>query len=364
MSARSWSRAILTILTAALVSSAATAGLSDPFPIRNHLPFHLLFLDIRPAAAAPITARGWRIAMLLTYENTLAASDDLVRVYGQDNFGMYGGVVTPPVLASVAAANADGTAYIVDSESSRLMVDASIGLRPWLEIGLQVPFVAHGTGFMDSFIDSYHDQLNLPDGGRVVFAQDRFQAGYVGDGAMVFMDAPPAPGIGDVVVRGRALVRRPAAGKTGMSAGLDLKLPTGDPERLHGSGSVDLGVTLSIGRNFRRSSLNGGAGYTHVGAWKIAPALPVEDSAGAYVAWGFAATPGTSVIGQVLVSSGAFPRRSGSDIGRAASGIAIGLRQRNRGGLEFEYGILESLDNLHNTPDVGFFFGLSRRHGP
>ena len=357
------SRAILAILTAALIPGAATGtDLSEPFPIRNQLPFHLLFLDLRPAAAAPVSVRGWRLGALLTYENTFTASDELVRFYNEDNFQTYGGVVTPPVLAAVAAATPDGTAYIIDTETARLLIDATLGLGPWLEIGLEIPFLAHGTGFMDTFIDSYHDRFNFPDGGRVGFAQDRFHAGYTGDGADVFVAEPPGPGIGDIAIRGRALLRRPDSGKTGLSAGLELKLPTGDPDRLHGSGSFDLGVNVAISRDYRRFSLHGGAGYTRVGSWEIAPTLPVEDSRGVYLAWGFAATDRTAVIGQILLSSGAFPQRSGSDIGRTASEIVLGVRHRGSRGLDFEYGLLENLGSLHNAPDVGFFFGLSHRN--
>lgn len=356
------SRAILAILTTVLIPGTAPGSdLSGPFPIRSQFPFHLLFLDVRPVAAAPVSLRGWRLGAVLTYENTHAATDELVRLYNEDDFQTYDGVVTPEVLAAVAAVTPDGTAYIMDTETARLLVDATLGLRPWLEIGLEIPFLAHRTGFMDTFIDSYHERFNFPDGGRVGFAQDRFHAGYTGDGASVFVAAPPGPGIGDIAIRGRALLRSPAPGKTGLSAGLELKLPTGDPDRLHGSGSFDLGVNVAISRDYRRFSLHGGAGYTRVGSWEIAPTLPIEDSRGLYVAWGYAATGRTAVIGQILLSSGAFPRRSGSDIGRDASEIVIGVRHRGSGGLDFEYGLLENLGSLHNAPDVGFFFGVSRR---
>lgn len=364
MRQRPRTRAILAFLAAALIPGAAAGSdLSGPFPIRSQFPFHLLFLDLRPEIVAPLPPRGWRLGAILTYENTLAASDDLVGLYRQDDFATYGGVVTRPVLAGVAAASPGGTAYIFDAETARLLIDATLGLLPWLEVGVEVPLLAHGTGFMDSFIDSYHEQFGLPDGGRPVFAQELFQAGYIGDGADVFLDEVPSPGLGDIAIHGRALLRPPGPGRTGLSAGLAIKFPTGDPDRLHGSGSFDVGASLTFSHDFRRFSLHGGGGYTWVGPWEIAPTLPVENSLGGYLAWGFAATDRTSVVGQALVSSGAFPRRSGSDTGRTASEIAVGVRQRAPNGLEFEYGLLENLYNLHNVPDVGFFFGLSLRTG-
>ena len=339
---------------------AADDGLDDPFPLRNQLPFHLMFLDQTPRAAGFLPRRQARLALHLTYENTLAATDDLVSLFRQDDFATYDGRVTQPLLETIAAGTPGGTAFILDGETLRAAIEARFGLAERLELGLEIPLLSHGGGFLDPLIDGYHDRLGLPDGGRPAFARDRFRAGYVGDGESFFFD--PAPGgvrLGDVSISARAGLT-PGRGRwPAITGALTLKLPTGDADRLHGSGSADYAASVQLTRRFARSTWHAGYAHSWLGVWEIAPDLPLRDPRSLFVACAIPAGERAMVVVQALRSSGVFPYRPGSDIGRVAQEIAAGMRHRLPGGTLLEWGFIENLDPYHNTPDIGAFLGIS-----
>jgi hypothetical protein len=343
--------------------AGAPAGeIDDPFPLRNQLPFNLMFLDQTPRAARLLPPRQLGIALHLSYESTLAATDDLVELFRQDDFATFDGRVTRPNLESVAAGTPGGTAFVLDGETLRAALDLRLGLARRLEAGLEIPLLSHSGGFLDSLIEGYHERLDLPDGGRPAFARDRFRAGYVGDGESIFFDhAPGGVRLGDLVISVRGALLAGKGRWPGVTGTLSLKLPTGDADRLHGSGSADYAASIQLTRRIARSTLHAGYAHTFIGDWEIAPSLPLRDSRSLFAACAFPAGGSTTLAIQVLRSSGPFPHREGGDLGRTAQEIVVGLRHRLPGGSLLEWGIIENLSRDSNTPDIGAFLGISRR---
>ncbi len=344
-----------------LAASARAAELDDPFPLRNQLPFNLVFLDQTPRSARILPRRATRLAIDFAYESTFVTTEGLVSAFRQDDFTLYDGRVTAPILRAAAGSSPGGTAFILDGETLRSLVDFGIGLGGRFEIDAEIPLLLHTSGFLDPFIDDYHDRLGLPDGGRTAFARDRYIAGYVGDGEEIFIDRPPG-GVrpGDLVLTGRAALLKSGDQRPDIAAGLSLKLPTGSARRLDGSGSVDAGVSFQISRRFERSTLHGGYAVARIGDWALAPRLPLHSSRSLFVAYSFAATARSHLVVQILRSSGPFSFRPGSDLGRVAQEITAGFRHRMHGGLQLEWAVIENLDRYLNTPDAGVFLGLSR----
>jgi hypothetical protein len=344
-----------------LPGPALSAESDDPFPLRNQLPFNLVFLDPRPASGRILPVGRTRLSVTFAYESTFAASDDLVHMFQRDRFATYGGEVTLPLLQSVAAGSPGRTAFVLDGETMRVVLDGGIGVGERLELGAEIPLISHSGGFLDSAIDSYHDRFNLPDGGRTAFARDRYRAGYVGDGQSVFLDKGTSGlGLGDIVLTGRTLLLRGRRSIPSIAASLSVKLPTGDPDRLFGSGGTDYGASLSMTHRIGKSSLHGTYGYASVGPWEIAPGLPLHNPRSLCATYAYAATSESHLVLQVLRSTGPFQHRSGSDIGRVAMEIAVGFRHRVQDDLHLEWAVLENLSRSLNTPDVGLFLGLSR----
>lgn len=359
------------ILTLALLAAiallppgGAVAEPVDPFPLRNQLPFHLPFLDQTPRGASLLGPRQVRLTFHLAYENTAATTDELVALFRQDNFATFDGEVSLPILQNVAAGMEGGSAFFLDGETLRAVIDAAIGIGSRLELSVEVPMLLHTGGIFDSMIDSYHERVGLPDGGRPVFARNRFVAGYVGDGEAVFIDrSPGGVRLGDIVLVVRTALNRAAAGVPAVASSFSLKLPTGDADRLDGSGSVDYGVGLQVSWELGRSTFHGGYAYSFLGDWALAPGLPLRDNRSLSLGYGFSLGSRSSLVAQILRTSGPFPFRSGSDLGRTSMEIALGFRHRLGERTALGWSVIENLTSDLNTPDIGLFLGLTYRPG-
>lgn len=338
----------------------SASDLDDPFPLRDQLPFKLLFLDQAPAGADVQPARGARFALSAAYENTMVATDDLVLLFERTGAATYDGRVTLPVLKSIATVQPSDSSYILDGETLRTVLNARVGLTPGLEIGVELPFLTHSSGFLDGFIDSFHSRLSLPEGGRTGFAHNQFRAGYIGDGETVYFDRPPDGfRLGDIVLSITGALLRERSRAPAVNATLSAKFPTGDFKTLDGSGSVDYGGALRVSKRWGRSAIHGGYAFNVLGDWRLAPGLPIKDSRSLFVAYAYSPTPRTSLIGQVLRTGGPFPFRPGNDLGKVAMEVFAGFRHRPPRGPCLESGFIENIDPFYNTPDIGAFVGFT-----
>ncbi|MEZ5598283.1 MAG: DUF3187 family protein [Pseudomonadales bacterium] len=108
--------------------------------------------------------------------------------------------------------------------------------------GLELPVVRHEGGFLDGFLEGYHDLFGLPDGGRGPAPRNRL---------LYAVDVPGQRGVTLTSSRthmadmrfhvGRSLVQ---SGPHSLSLQTLLKLPTGTPRSISGSGAVDAGAWL------------------------------------------------------------------------------------------------------------------------
>src|SRR2546427_654008 len=354
-----------TLFLACLLPGLALASeLDDPLRVRDALPFKLLFLDSPPGGAQiqPLSRASFSVNAV--YVNTMIATDDLILLYERVGQQVYDGQVNLGVLQMIANAQTSRTAFIFDGETLRTTLRARVGILPRLEVGVEVPFLSQGRGFMDPYIDSFHQRFHLPDGGRTGFDHNQFRAGYIGDGETVYVDRPPSRmRLGDIVLSatGGLLVERGRS--PALSLTLSAKLPSGNYQSLDGSGSGDYGATLRLSKRWGRSTVHAGTAYNVVGEWRLAPSLPLRNSRSLYAAYSFSATPNTSVIAQVLRTAGPFPLRSGNDLGKVAMGMSAGFRHRLPRGLEVEWSFIENLEPFYNSTDIGTFIGLNYSTG-
>jgi hypothetical protein len=337
---------------------AAPALQDHPFPKRNQLPLNLLFLDQTPRSALLLAPRAIRLSLFISHESTLVGDHDLHTLFADDDFATLGGLVSETILANVAAAG--GTSYFIDGETTRMVLEGTFGIGPRVEIGADIPLLLHSAGRFDAAIDRYHERFGFADGGRPNFVRYRFVGGYVGDGESVFVDGSPGGvGLGDIVLGARTALLEARGRRPALSAGLSLKLATGDAGRLEGSGHSDYGLGLQLSEWIGRSTIHCGYSYTFSGGWALAPGLPMVDLRSLFAAYAFNWTPRRVLIAQVLRSSGAFPYRAGGDLGTTATEMSIGMRHLLARGDSLEWGLIESLSPDQNTTDVGLFFGLS-----
>ncbi|HEX7045718.1 MAG TPA: DUF3187 family protein [Burkholderiales bacterium] len=130
---------------------------------------------------------------------------------------------------------------LLDGETHRLTVMLRYGVRGG-EWGIELPYLRHSRGFLDHLIDSWHDALGLPEGERPEHPNDRLRYVYERNGSRLLDLAQAAAGIGDARIHAAWAL---STGGHAAALRASLKLPTGDPDRLQGSGAADLALWLS-----------------------------------------------------------------------------------------------------------------------
>jgi hypothetical protein len=153
---------------------------------------------------------------------------------------------------------------LLDGESTRISVDARYGIKKSWEVGLVIPYVIHSGGFLDGFIEGYHDLFGFPQGGRDRAPRNRLLYRYVKDGHERLKVDGSGSGPGDISLNGGWQVSGGKGRPSSLALRSSLKLPTGKSSDLHGSGSWDLSLWL-VGShdwqfNHGRITLLGAAG--------------------------------------------------------------------------------------------------------
>ena len=128
-----------------------------------------------------------------------------------------------------------------DLETFRSSLVASYGLRDSWQLSVEVPYVSHDGGFLDGFIYDWHDFFGMPQNGRTKENSDQLNVSYLSGAS--FELPGPASGIGDV--RFNLAHSRPWKNRT-LIFNAELKLPTGDFNKLSGSGGTDFSAGLTL----------------------------------------------------------------------------------------------------------------------
>jgi hypothetical protein len=133
----------------------------------------------------------------------------------------------------------------LDGETHRLALMMRQGFDDGYEWGIELPYLSHSGGFMDNFIERWHETFGLPKGDREVTPPNQINYRYTRNGADLVRVTQSAEGLGDIRLSGAVQLTR-NSGERMVALRGSLKLPTGDSATLLGSGSTDLALWLSI----------------------------------------------------------------------------------------------------------------------
>ena len=199
-------RRIALTITSVLVCAAPAVAeqVLDVYPLRSHNPFLQIFG--LPAFQTP----------------ELAAPGQLEVGFNVD------------IVNDMEEADRGGEVLTIDSESTILNLSLRRGFGERFEFGLDVPYLSYDSGSLDSVIYDFHDLVGLSNSTRDG-PEDQFRIYYERQGQL-YVDIPSSvSGIGDV-----QLSAAMAFDKWTLRAGV--KLPTGDPDKLTGSGATDVSL--------------------------------------------------------------------------------------------------------------------------
>jgi len=251
-----------------------------------------------------------------------------------------------------------------DGETYRLELDARYGLGDHLEVGVALPLLSHQGGFLDGFIENWHDFFGLPQSGRDKAPRDRLDYSYSRTNGQGFARTSSVSGIGDLSLQ--AAWQCWSNPETGRSLALrsNLKLPTGDSDRLLGSGSWDLALWLSGEQRWENAVgemlLYGGGGALFSSDGDLLPEQ--RRNLAATVSLGLGLQPWSRLGLQLQFDghSALFEDSAFKELDQFAGQLAIGGSLGLGENTELEIAVIEDVV-VETAPDVVFHFALRHR---
>jgi hypothetical protein len=137
-------------------------------------------------------------------------------------------------------------AIFLDGETYRATLLMTYGLTDRIELNIELPYLSHDGGQLDSLIEDWHSFWNLPNGDRDDFAQDQLEYAYQNDNDVLVNLQDSKSGMGDIsLMMGYQLA---ANEQTEWALRGGVKLATGDADKLTGSESTDVHLGLYVSR--------------------------------------------------------------------------------------------------------------------
>jgi hypothetical protein len=228
-----------------------------------------------------------------------------------------------------------------------------------LELGLDVPFLSFNSGFMDPFLNWYHEAFGFPDYGRSQAPSNRFLYSIEKNGKPVVEGEPGKIGLGDIRLSGKYALPIPPDFPS-LSLKADLELPTGDPKKGYGSGSLDWGVALLFEKQVA-SWLNifGSLGLVIPGTWKAHQNIDLKPYYYGGLGLECAITKNISALTQAWIQSSPLPQTNISSLDRPAVLWSFGGRY-HIGKTYLELSFTED-PNTAGAPDFTISLGLKKK---
>lgn len=208
---------------------------SGPLPVRTQNPLYLQFLSIPPEPAQTLNRNQFETSVQTTFSN----------IFEFDPAGL--------------------TQVNLDMELWRTAFSFSYGLTDTLDVKIELPVISNGGGFLDDFIQWYHNLFGLPNAGRDSVPNHEFHYTVAHNG-VTLADYPAAgSGLSDMVARFKYLVSERFQWPFKLALAAAVKAPTGQSSKGLGSGRFDGGLTLLAQKSLKRFHLAGQVGYTKLG---------------------------------------------------------------------------------------------------
>jgi hypothetical protein len=250
-------------------------------------------------------------------------------------------------------------AIILDHETYKYILNVDYGLTPQWQLGVGISYISHSDGFLDDYIYKWHDVFDLPQNGRSKSNSGFIRYYYSRDGVVLVDISRPQNGFGDI--RLKASYSKPVSDRT-LIVSSELKLPTGDIEKLTGSGGTDISVGLVINDAKSLSSydlvLFGGVGVVYMGDIDSSLSTIQTNSAlTGRLGVGWQATSFLQLILQYDTHTSLYDSEL-REIGEPAGQLVVGGNLKINTDISLDLAIAEDIFTS-SAPDVVFQLGLT-----
>ncbi len=213
--------------------------LRQPLDSRNEFPVALWFLYLSPERARTLPEGAIALFFNFSYSNIMVLQEG------------------------------ETETLTLDAEYLSTVFTLKRGLPHDFEIFVDLPFYVFYGGFLDPVIDKLHRTFDLPNFIRGQTPYGLVQYEYSRNGASIVSHGDSKASFGDVSFGTKKFYDLGDGNELGLRGAL--KLPTGSPSRLSGSGSVDAGLGVAFNHIARRFGFYGNANYHFLGASELVP---------------------------------------------------------------------------------------------
>jgi hypothetical protein len=245
----------------------------------------------------------------------------------------------------------------LDMEITELDLMFKKNINDFIELGVDLPVLSFNSGFMDGFLNSYHDAFGFPDYGRSNRPDNEFLYEVRRNGDIVIKGKGGRTGIGDM----RLTVKKPLLkGDPAISIRGDLEFPTGNADAGYGNGSLDAGIAILVDKRLAewlKTYMN--IGVVFPGNLKGHEKVNLRDFIYGGTAIEASVWKDISLLGQLFIQGSPFPKTGISSVDRTAVLLSFGGRYSS-GNNSFELSLTED-PNTSGAPDFTLNFSFKRK---
>jgi hypothetical protein len=309
----------------------AAENFLQPFAVRNHNPFMGIYGI--PAMQSPVVVAPGRSSVQLLFDAVSHFTD----------------------------AETQSEFIAIDGETYRLALRYTRGLEKQWEIGTEVPVVSHSGGVLDGVINHWHDVFRLPTLGRNDVEDDQIDFQYVADDEALVDVQSATTGVGDVLLFAGKTLRQYDDYSVILRG--QLKLPTGDPDRLQGSGGTDISLWGAAARKWGESwSASARLGGAYLGTGDVLPGLQRHWAGFGSVFIGWQAFRSFSLKSQLDVQTPLYENSDIHQLTDTAVQLTFGATARVSKSTYLDISVTEDEFNPDVSSDVAFQIRLRTAH--
>ena len=324
---------------------------------RDLTPFGFLRLDMRPAHAVSIEPGSFAIETEVAYQNTWALSPEVedyltnLEPSGRRDLG-------PAELQAIR--DLPGENYLIDLELALLDVTFHYKISNIWTAYLIASGVSYQGGFLDSTIEGFHDSFGFSSFGRPAVTRNQTNLIYdLKSSQYASLGAPTDGGLLDPTI-GLRYTGWTLPGKWHMATEVAVKVPVAGRRELLSTGRTDYGVQVSLQRKGQHHAFYVDAAAVYYDGASQVSRTEAQIIPTLIVGYERMLTSRTNVNLQGYISPSVYSREE-TDLDELLGQkyqLSLGLRHR-RNNFLVTFGITENLQNINNTPDIGFQLGVA-----
>jgi hypothetical protein len=324
---------------------------------RDLTPFGFLRLDMRPAHAVSIEPHTFAFEATLGYQNTWALSPEVEKYLTALEKSGRRDIGTAEIQA---IRDLPGENYLLDLESATLDLAFHYKLSSHWSAYAIATAVSYQGGFMDDGIEKFHQAFGFSTFGRHALARNSTNLVYDLKGSQgVLLDAPRTSGFMDPVFGLRySGIDLPRHWQ--MSVEAAAKVPLQGERLLLSTGRTDYGMQASLRHLGRSNAVHLDFAAVYYAGERVPAPHESQIVPTVIVGWEHILTARTNVNLQAYASKSVYTHDQ-TDLAELLEDkyqLSLGVRHRFDCCL-VSFAVTENLQNLNNTPDIGFQFGFA-----